>query len=324
MKFRNLTPLSVLAFAIGCSSGGDTPEQGSTGSKTNTISVSLTDAATDLADRVYTSIGGVSLNFEDSGWVEHNFDTPMKIDLLTLQAGNSISLLDGVEAQPGTYEVRLNLYKDDDNVLDNSIVLTDGGQEYELFIPSGTETGIKLSSPITVLTNKSANYTIDFDVRKSVVKRGQEHRYILKPVLRLVDNSNVGEITGTITDTTLLTTDCSDQDPLTNNVIYIYEGFDVIPDDIGSSGADPVSTANVVFDESTGEYGYKAAFLTAGDYTVSFTCNSDLDNIESDDELNFKMTSNVTVTTMAPASEPAQEESEEESENEVDSEESKE
>lgn len=300
MILKTVIPLSALVFLVGCSSGSDTANLGST---KNTISVSLTDAPIDEAKSVFVSIKGLSLKYENSEWVEHNFEAPKKIDLLTLQNGNSINLLDSVEAQPGAYAIRLNLHSDDDNSPDNSIVLSEGGQEFELFIPSGSETGLKLSSPIIVPENAAANYTIDFDVRKSIVKRGKEHRYLLKPVLRLVDNSVVGSIRGAIADITMFTTDCSDQDPLTNNVIYVYEGSDAIPDDIGSSGAQPVSTTSVVFDEITGEYSYKAAFLTAGDYTVGFTCNSDLENTEADDELSFKLISNVTVIATAPSAE---------------------
>ena len=141
---------------------------------------------------------------------------------------------------------------------------------------------MKLSSSIVVPANGEADYTIDFDVRRSVVLRGNAQNnngYLLKPVLRLIDNTQAGSISGTFTDTTLFDTDCSDSDPLTHNVVYVFEGADVIPDDYDSTVAEgavqPVTTAIVNFDD--GEYSYTTAPLLAGDYTVSLTCNSDLE-----------------------------------------------
>ncbi len=40
--------------------------------------------------------------------------------------------------------------------------------------------------------------TIDFDVRKSVVKAGNSGKYLLKPVLRLIENQNVAMVKGSV------------------------------------------------------------------------------------------------------------------------------
>ncbi len=282
-----------------CGGGGDSG-QGS-------LSVSLADAPVDEAANVFVTIRGVSLNYEDSGWVDHDFETPELIDLLLLQSGTKINLFTDDEIDAGSYQVRLNLHSDDDNAPDQYIVIEEGGEEHELFIPSGFQTGLKLNSSIVVPSNGSADYTIDFDVRQSVVLRGNENNnngYLLKPVLRLVDNTQATSISEVIQDTTpsLFITDCSDDDPLTHNAIYVFEG-DVTPDDYGSAGAQAVTTALVNYNEVTGEYSYTTAPLLAGDYTVSFTCNSDLEVMDADDELDFKATNLVTVSTAEPDSE---------------------
>lgn len=283
-----------IALLSGCGGAGSAISAGTSASASK-ISLSLTDAPIDDANNVFVSLRGVSLNYEDSGWVDYDFDEVQKIDLLTLQSGNTLNLLDEVEAEPGNYAARLNIHSDDDNDPDNYIVLTEGGAEHILKIPSGEQTGLKLSSSIIVPSNGSADYIIDFDVRKSIVKRGQKDDYLLKPVLRLIDNTSAGSITGEISDTSLLTSNCSDDDPLSHNTIYVFEGADVTPDDIDGDTVEPVTTTPLVFNEGSGAYAYTASFLLAGNYTVALTCNSNLEDIETDDELNFTNIHNATV-----------------------------
>ena len=292
MKLKEIALISTATLLVACNSGSSDSAFENTG----TLSLNLSDAPIDEARHVYVSLEGVSLNYEDSGWVDYDFGEVQKIDLLSLQSGNTLPLLDSLQAFPGDYQVRLNIFSNNDITPDNSIVLEEDGVEYEMTIPSGEQTGLKLTSPITVQANRASDYTIDFDVRKSVVKRGQGHNYALRPTLRLINNSASGEISGQISDTSLLNTNCSDEDPLTYNTIYVFEGTDTLPDDIGSTGEQAITTAPVIFDEQSGIYSYTASLLPLGNYTVALTCNSDLEEIEADDELDFKDIQNVTVT----------------------------
>jgi len=198
----------------------------------------------------------------------------------------------------------LNLHSDADSYPEHYIVIEEGGAEEELFIPSGSQTGLKLSSSIVVPANGSADYTIDFDVRQSVVLRGNvknNNGYLLKPVLRLIDNTQAGFISEVIEDTSLFDTDCSDTDPQTHNVVYVFEGALSLNDlddyEEGSTGVQAVTTAPVSYDDDSGEYSYTTAPLLAGEYTVAFTCNADLeDMVAGDDDLDFKAIKTVTVT----------------------------
>ena len=64
---------------------------------------------------------------------------------------------------------------------------------------------------------------------------------------------------------------------------------DVIPDDITTmddTDIDPLTTANVQQDEN-GIYRYSVAFLSPGDYTLTFTCQGLSEVLETDDELAF-------------------------------------
>ena len=148
---------------------------------------------------------------EESAWVSYPVDsTPPQVDLLTLQSGATFGLLEGEELTAGSYKIRLNLnfdeYTEDERIANpelvnppNSIIIEEGGQEFELKVPSGQQTGLKLNEPIEIDADGNANYTIDFDVRKSIVERGNgSNRYLLKPVLRLVKDDETGNITGIV------------------------------------------------------------------------------------------------------------------------------
>ncbi len=77
--------------------------------------------------------------------------------------------------------------------------------------------------------------------------------------------------------------------------VYIYAGSNVTPDDIDTTLPDPITTAMVKLDSTSGDYEYKAAFLEAGSYTVAFTCDAVQDDPGSDDVLVFVGTETVSV-----------------------------
>ena len=70
--------------------------------------------------------------------------------------------------------------------------------------------------------------------------------------------------------------------------MYIHEGFDVEPDDIGSD-QEPLVAVPVNYEND--QFVYTAAFIPEGEYTVSYTCGDDqIETAEgepSDDDLNF-------------------------------------
>ena len=175
---------------------------------------------------------------------------------------------------------------------DDNTVLLDDGSSHILTTPS--ERGVQTSG-FTVPAGGEVSFTIDFDVRKSLVNPVGQDSYRLKPVLRLVDNSEVGTIEGTVAGE-LITQECGDaMTPEFAGNVYVHEGADAVPDDIGSEN-EPLVVAPV---DENGTYTYTAAFIPAGEYTVSYTCGDDLienDQGEpSDDDINFNGAQNVTV-----------------------------
>jgi hypothetical protein len=97
--------------------------------------------------------------------------------------------------------------------------------------------------------------------------------YLLKPAFRIVDLQEYGGIEGTV-DTALITAESCTSDPNTGegNDVYVFEGAGVVPDDVDGVGAQPLTTARVTLNNTTGNYGYTVPFLAPGAYTLAFTC----------------------------------------------------
>lgn len=255
-------------------------------SETGTLSLSVTDAPVDGAVSVVVQFTGVQLLSTSGKLLTFNFDTPKTIDLLALQGGNSNLLLDKISIPAGDYPVISLKVNAKPGVLDSYIELTDGTQ-VSLSIPAGDETGLILTQGCSVTANGVADFVIDFDLRKSVFDpEGGIADYILKPALRMVDNTKAGSIAGTVDIALTTDTTCT-----SGNAVYIFEGLDVTPDDVGGA-VEPVATTLLTADNT-----YKAAFLEPGDYTVAFTCQAADDNPDTDDAIAFVGTVNVSVST---------------------------
>lgn len=282
---KYLPILAILPLVVtGCDSGGSS----SSSSETGSFSLSVTDAPVDDAENVVVEFTGVEVKPADGESITFTFDEPKTIDLLAQQNGSSAELLSDESLEAGNYNwIRLAVNAEEDNVMDSYIQID--GAQFELDVPSGSQSGLKLNSGFIITASGNANYTIDFDLRKSVVLANGDYK--LRPSLRLVDNTEVGTISGEV-DNNLVTAQCADANDYSGTV-YVFEGAGVTPDDLDGTDPEPLSSASVSFSEEDGVYSYTAAFLEAGDYTLSYTC--DLDDIEVDEVLTFNGTSDVTL-----------------------------
>lgn len=256
---------------------------------TGQLTLAVTDAPVDDATAVVVAFTGVEVKpAEGEAW-QFDFDQARSIDLLALSGDASETLLDGVVVPAGRYNwARLKVLATEDGIADSYIDLEDGSR-HELEIPSGAETGLKLVSGFVVPAGGHASYTIDFDLRKSVHEpMDAADSYKLRPALRIVDNSLIGAIGGSV-DATLLVDGCSP-------AVYVYGGSGVVPDDVDGAAPEPVTTALVEFNAGSGAYEYRAGFLSQGDYTVSFTCDAAADDPGTDDALAFSGTQDATVS----------------------------
>ena len=285
--------VSTLLFGLaGCGGGG----YGAPGN--GRLSLSVTDAPVDAAASVVVQFKGVAFKREGQAAevVQNLSPSPRQLDLLEYQEGRAALLLDGVTLPAGQYEWIRLIVDNESNVRDSYIVLEDG-QECELRVPSGAESGLKLNRGFTLPADGSAALTIDFDLRKSIhAPPGQQgstpdctQAYLMRPTLRVVDNANVGAIAGSI-DSELVPEDCLPK-------VYVFSGSGVTPDDLEETATagdvDPLLVAGVEIQNGSTSYRYHAAFLPPGSYTVAFTCSDDDPTV--DDTLTFLDPQSVTV-----------------------------
>jgi hypothetical protein len=79
------------------------------------------------------------------------------------------------------------------------------------------------------------------------------------------------------------------------NKVYLYAG-NITPDDIGSGGVEPIQTADVLQDSGYCTWRYLFNSVPAGDYTIAFTSEADLDNAGGNDNIAFTGTDQIAVS----------------------------
>lgn len=291
--FLALLGITLLSACSGDGGDANSAGGGRGGTQNGFLNLSITDAPIDGATEVWVQFDGVVLKPESaSNPITLPFDPPMNINLLALQGDNSVQMLSNKTLPSGNYDwLKLNITAANDGVQDSYIKLKDNSV-HELNIPSGSETGLKILGGLKIIANTPTSMTIDFDLRKSIIQTGASD-YKLAPVLKLVNNAKTSSITGTVELSALTDPGCSDADPSTGNAVYLYENFNVIPDDIDNIGSEPVASALVTLNNATGIYEYSFGFIPLGKYTAAFTCQADLDDPASDDTITFGNTKNV-------------------------------
>jgi hypothetical protein len=93
--------------------------------------------------------------------------------------------------------------------LANSVLPT-GGSEVALATPSAAQGGLKVGVNMDVLADKTADFVVDFDACRSIVKTASTGAYQLKPVINVVprlsdvNNRVTGYVTSGLASTTLV------------------------------------------------------------------------------------------------------------------------
>ena len=167
---------------------------------------------------------------------------------------------------------------------DGSYLITETGLHYSLFIPSGGQSGLKLIKDITIPVNASANYTAEWDLGKSfIAPPGLSPDAIMKPVVKLVANNEVGTLVGQVADALVESEAC---DVEFAPKVYVFNDgvtpnpIDYPPEDpeaeFEPDPNDPTATGLVELQEQgdgSMQYRYSIGFLLAGDYEATFTCD---------------------------------------------------
>ncbi|AKE51162.1 DUF4382 domain-containing protein [Kangiella geojedonensis] len=277
--------LKVSALVTGVALGlvackSDDPDKGK-------LAVAVTDAPVDGAEAVVVQFTGVEIQGPD-GRQTFDFASPKTIDLLELTGDESLELLPETDLTAGEYQWMRLMVNAERGVTDSYIDIDSA--RYSLFVPSGSQSGLKLNRPFVIAAGGLTDFTIDFDLRKSVHEpQNDAEDYYLRPTLRIVDNAEVGHINGMIDPNLINAEGCTD-----SSAVYLFAGADAEVDDVDANEPEPVTTGLVEVNND-GDYVYEIGFVLAGDYTLGFTCEAANDDPETDDVINFT-TQNVTVT----------------------------
>ena len=293
-----LTLAGLMLMLSACGGGGDS----SSGS--GSLSLGLTDGPVDDLDQVvvtFTEVivhpagGGEDLTFD---MTEGGITSGVSVDLKTLSQGNSIRLLEDEPLPAGNYSwIRLVI-----NPAMTYVVEDVGGGQLLLDCSSCDETHLKLNRSFNITAAGLVDFTIDFDLRKSITLQQPnkvpytDYQYKLRPTLRIIETQVASAyISGTVEQA--LVDPASPPATLPDAcVVYVYTGDEntVVPDDIcvndqtpaACPDADrPLTTADVMLDTNTGFYAYQTGYLYPGTYTVALLCEADV--ADADDAVTF-------------------------------------
>lgn len=142
--------------------------------------VKLTDAP-GIYQEVNIDIRQVEIHYNNEGnsfggWVtlRTNFGI---YDLIQLQ-NNVTAILADDKSMPSGHVTQMRLILGDRNT-----VVT-GGVEYNLEVPSSSESGLKINMNVDLIPNSGKEIVLDFDAEKSIVVNG-DSSFFLKPVIQI-------------------------------------------------------------------------------------------------------------------------------------------
>jgi len=271
---KALAVIALTGSLAACGGGSSNPDTG-------TMTLGLTDAPIDEIFALNVQLTGVTIKPQSGPAISYDFPAPLDVDLLTLTGGNVVNLLDGWTVDAGRYNwLELHANAEIDGVFDSWAKETDTGGMIELRIPSGSS---RFVSGFVITAGQNNSFTLDWDVRRALTNPVGLDGWNLGPAHRLIDMTEYGSLSGTVADALVMDGSCTADAEGNGNVVYVYNGLDATPDDMGSPG-EPLTSAPVTVDETmAGAYTYTVSFLDPGDYTVAFTCQGLDDNSGTDE-----------------------------------------
>ena len=201
LKFalKGLVALPIVGL-IACGIGGSDSGQ---------LSLSLTDAATDVYDAVYITVKRIDVHRADEGeemW--QTIATPGRTyNLLELVNGvrEQLALVDLTAGHYSQLRLYLGDMPDDRaNILSRphpfpNYVIDSEQAYHELKIPSGYQSGVKIVHAFTIGESGTTELILDFSASESVVIAGRSGQYLLKPTIKVLTESEASIVSGTVT-----------------------------------------------------------------------------------------------------------------------------
>jgi len=256
MKIKLLSSFIILAllFFSGCSEDLNTEEN------MGRLTVQLTDAPFpyDLISEANVTIFKIEARYKgDSMNVEENDDEAgatfvvlseeeREVNLIKLTNGITETIVD-IDVPTGSYDL-IRIY-----VRGVNVVLTDGSA-FDLKVPSGEQTGIKvfIKPSLLVSGELSSDLLLDFDVSRSFIPKGNSkdissiNGFNFKPVIKASNMTTAGTLTGLV------------------STIMDMETIGLEGATVSVFAADTLNTTT--FTDETGNYTIMG--LTAGSYEV--------------------------------------------------------
>ena len=196
-----ISVLFIALFLNGCFS---------TEEEQNTVSLRVIDSSSNLAKELtlsaedYSAVNVSIIRIEITGddaviVLEDYAGAPFSINLLDLGSAGTL-LVDAAEIPLGTYnKIRMILEAPEEQnqgpVNPASFLIVEGDvTEYPIFIPSGSQTGLKinLQPQLELIDGSSFEIVFDFNSENTIKKTGQNDRYIIRPTsmsATVTDNS---------------------------------------------------------------------------------------------------------------------------------------
>ncbi|HYW96761.1 MAG TPA: DUF4382 domain-containing protein [Bacteroidales bacterium] len=123
---------------------------------------------------------------------------------------NLMDLRNGITDELTVADIPAGSYDEVRLVISSASITLVNGQTYDLKIPSGSSSGlkVKIDPSIDVNGGLTSELVLDFDVSKSFVLKGNMktpagiNGFNFKPVIRAVNTSSSGRLQGMVTDTT--------------------------------------------------------------------------------------------------------------------------
>ena len=135
--------------------------------------------------RIEAHTSGASAN---SGWHVIS-NTPVKVNIMNLTNGKTQLLADNQLKADNYDAIRLVLGSG------NKVVIN--GQTSTLTVPSGEQSGVKINTNLNLSSGQTARILLDFNASASLNLTGNL-KYMLKPVISIVNYNEDGNISGTI------------------------------------------------------------------------------------------------------------------------------
>ncbi len=210
---------------IGCDSSSDPAETA------GSLKVSITDAPAEFQ--------AVNITFSEVSVISSGEEPILVSD--SIQTINLIKWSNGLSTPLGNIKLDAGTYNQIRLIIDSASVIIDGIKS-SVKVPSGAQSGLKLTHQFTIEAGSTYDLMIDFDASRSIVRRGSPPNpsYLLKPTIRLISAATTGSISGTV-----------------NNPVNT-------PVSMALSGTDTISTTFV--DTISGDF--QLAFLPSGEYNV--------------------------------------------------------